>query len=409
LHRFSVTRIFKSGTIGEMLGSHRGEGPGFGFMRLALAVTILVIHSKAFSGFRTYDAQGAALGAVESWAGPSRPIYVVLVPAFFALSGFLVTGSAFRTKFTSTFLAFRGLRIFPALFVEVTLCALVLGPVFTSLPLRDYFTNPGFFRYFGNIIGWITLYLPGVFGRATNSIDVVNGNVWTLPSEFHCYLIMAVIMATGLLYKRILLTLVVGVVTIGLSLLNGFGDFAARPFEMANYTIVYYFFVGMLFFHWKDYIPMRWWIFVGSALVSYFFLYSKHTVFVAPVFVTYCIVFLGVAAIPEFKWLRNRDYSYGIYLYGTPIIQANIALFPFLRGHGYLTFAFALVSATAFAAFSWNVIEKPTLALKRRLPRRLFPESPRQAEPVHATAPARPPLDRPAQPLTQVASRWSSP
>jgi hypothetical protein len=82
LHRFSVTRIFKSGTIGEMLGSHRGEGPGFGFMRLALAVTILVIHSKAFSGFRTYDAQGAALGAVESWTGPSRPIYVVLFPHF---------------------------------------------------------------------------------------------------------------------------------------------------------------------------------------------------------------------------------------------------------------------------------------------------------------------------------------
>jgi len=307
-------------------------------------------------------------------------------------------------------LAFRGLRIFPALFVEVTLCALVLGPIFTNLPLREYFTNPGFFRYFGNIIGWITFYLPGVFGRATNSIDVVNGNVWTLPSEFHCYLIMAVIMATGLLYKRMLLTLAVGVVTIGLSLLNGFGDFAARPFEMANYTIVYYFFVGMLFFQWKDYIPMRWWIFVASAFVSYFFLYSKHTVFVAPVFVTYCIVFLGVAAIPEIKWLRNRDYSYGIYLYGTPIIQANIALFPFLRGHGYLTFAFALVSATAFAAFSWNVIEKPTLALKSRLPRRLFPEASRQAEPVHATAAAaRPTIDRLARPLTQVASRSNSP
>jgi peptidoglycan/LPS O-acetylase OafA/YrhL len=373
-----------SDTFGSILDKHRGEGPGFGFMRLALAVTILVIHSKAFAGFRTYDAHGAALGAVGEWAGPSKPIYVVLVPAFFALSGFLVTGSAFRTKFTSTFLAFRGLRIFPALFVEVTLCALVLGPVFTNLPLREYFTNPGFFRYFGNIVGWITLYLPGVFGRETNSLDYVNGNVWTLPSEFHCYLIMAVIMATGLLHERGLLAAIVGIATIGLSLLNGLGDFAARPFEMANYTIVYYFFIGMVFFQWKEYIVARWWVFGVCAAASYFFLYSKHTVFVAPVFVTYCIVFLGTVAIPEIRWLRERDYSYGIYLYGTPIIQANIAMFPFLRGHGYLTFAFAITSATAFAAFSWNVIERPTLALKNSLPKRWFPKAARHVVAVAA-------------------------
>jgi hypothetical protein len=71
-----VTRIFKSGTIGEMLGSHRGEGPGFGFMRLALAVTILVIHSKAFSGFRTYDAQGEAPSSPgPGQAGPSMSFW----------------------------------------------------------------------------------------------------------------------------------------------------------------------------------------------------------------------------------------------------------------------------------------------------------------------------------------------
>jgi SOS response associated peptidase (SRAP) len=36
--------------------------------------------------------------------------------------------------------------------------------------------------------------------------------------------------------------------------------------------------------------------------------------------------------------------------------------------------------ATSFAAFSWNVIERPTLALKSRLPSRYFPEAGRAPE-----------------------------
>jgi peptidoglycan/LPS O-acetylase OafA/YrhL len=130
---------------------------------------------------------------------------------------------------------------------------------------------------------------------------------------------------------------------------------------------------------------MRWWMFLLSAFLSYVFLYSEHTIFVAPAFVTIALYF---PALLQFR--SSNGYAiatYGIYLYGTPIVQANIALFPFLRGHGYLTFAFALVSATAFAAFSWNVIDQPTLALKRRLPRRLFPEAARQEQSVRvATA-----------------------
>ena len=107
--------------------------------------------------------------------GQVRPaiFFLYLVPAFFAVSGFLVTGSGLRVRATSTFLAFRVLRILPALLVEVTLSALVLGPIFTRLPLSSYFSDQQFFRYFGNIVGWITFYLPGVFQN--NHVSVVNG------------------------------------------------------------------------------------------------------------------------------------------------------------------------------------------------------------------------------------------
>src|SRR5271168_2704028 len=124
-----------------------------------------------------------------------RTIFLPIVPAFFALSGFLVTGSALRVRATSTFLMFRVLRILPALLVEVTLSALVLGPIFTTLPLRHYFSDPQFFRYFGNIVGWITFYLPGVFHD--NIYPTVNGNLWTLPAELDCYLITGALLLTG--------------------------------------------------------------------------------------------------------------------------------------------------------------------------------------------------------------------
>jgi peptidoglycan/LPS O-acetylase OafA/YrhL len=371
-----MSTAFPGATIGSALKSHRGEGPGFAIMRLALSSLILLNHARSLSAVFDPAQRDASVTAdlhvMAGWSGSHRPFYVLLVPAFFALSGFLVTGSALRLRVTSTFLAFRALRIFPALTVEVTLSALVLGAIFTRLPWSEYFTDPQFFRYFGNIIGWVTFYLPGVF-EVTNRIPVVNGNLWTLPPEFDCYFITAALMGTALIYRRSLVAVALAVVTIILVGLNSFSDFAVTPFQYTGYTITYYFFVGMVMFQWKDYIPARWWLFVLSAVVSYVFAYFRHTVFLAPFFVTYCIAYLGVVALPELRWLRGRDYSYGIYLYGMPITQGIMAAFPMLRGHSYFVMAVALATTTVFAAFSWNVIEKPALALKNRLPKRLFP------------------------------------
>jgi peptidoglycan/LPS O-acetylase OafA/YrhL len=75
-----------------------------------LAAAIFFYHSTVYSGTVSWN---------DGWSGPTRPILYVLVPAFFALSGFLVTGSALRLRKTSTFIAFRVLRILPALAISL--------------------------------------------------------------------------------------------------------------------------------------------------------------------------------------------------------------------------------------------------------------------------------------------------
>jgi peptidoglycan/LPS O-acetylase OafA/YrhL len=296
------------------------------------------------------------------------------VPAFFALSGFLVTGSALRLRATVPFLTFRVLRILPALLVEVTLSAIVLGALFTRLPLSTYFSDPQFFRYFGNIVGLITFHLPGVF--EANHVSTINANLWTLPAEFDCYFITAMLMFSGLAYNRLALTAIMVVVTAVLIGLNTFSDFGLDGFPHTGATITYYFFMGMLMFHWKKYITASWKYFVLASAAGYALIGFHHTIYLAPLFVSYVTVFLGVRGLPELKWLKTRDYSYGVYLYGFPITQAILALVPTLRGHGYALFVVATACTLAFAATSWHTIERRALALKSILPEMMTAKRP---------------------------------
>jgi peptidoglycan/LPS O-acetylase OafA/YrhL len=361
-------------TFGSILDRHRGEGPGFGILRLGLAVTILFFHARYLSKVvESAPAVGAThVAASRGWA-PSHVFFIFMLPAFFSLSGFLVTGSALRLRGVVPFMTARLLRLVPALLVEVTLSALVLGAAFTTLPLRSYFTDPQFFRYFGNIVGVITFQLPGVF--AGNSSSIVNGNLWTLPSELDCYLITAALMLSGLAYNRAILTVIVGGATVALIVANTLYGFGASESSahgaatfLASHVLTYYFFVGMMFFHWKEYILSGWTAFAVAAVASYALLSFSHTVYLAPIFVTYATIFLGMRGLPEIEWLKTRDYSYGIYLYGFPITQAILAMVPALRGYGYLLFSIGAACTMTFAAMSWHVIERRALALKSRLP-----------------------------------------
>src|SRR3954463_13969378 len=159
-------------TVQDVIDSHSGVAPGFGLLRHALAVVIILYHTynitfgrDANPGYAKGEliANWSELGATQFAIEVLRPGLFALVGAFFALSGFLVAGSALRTKSVRVFLSFRVLRILPALLTEVTLSALVLGPIVTVHSLSQYFSGSEFYHYFGNILGIVRYTLPGVF------------------------------------------------------------------------------------------------------------------------------------------------------------------------------------------------------------------------------------------------------
>jgi len=347
----SHEQLFRGPSVQDVLESNGGTLPGFDIFRLCLSLLVVLVHSCLLS--YGLDGSRALLSA------PYVSFMLSLLPLFFSLSGFLVAGSALRLRNTGTFLLFRTLRIVPALAVEVTISALILGPLLTSRPLRDYFTNADFFSYFGNIIGRIRFALPGVFeGLPVHGI--VNGNLWTLRPEFFCYAIMALLMLSRVAYSRKLTTLLWLVATVAMVVLNQ----TTEELEPGGYfgptLLVYSFVTGIVAFHWREQIRLNAAVALLAATSAYLLLIApKNAMFSIPA-LTYLMIWIGAQRLPSV----GGDYSYGVYLFSYPIQQTLVATFPSLR-EWWLLFPTGAIIALLVAALSWRWIESPALELKR--------------------------------------------
>src|SRR5271170_8071198 len=105
-------------------------------MRLCLSLSVVIWHTTEVSYGRDSEAY--------AWNSPWRMLLGLILPMFFALSGFLVAGSLERSKTLITFLGLKAFRIVPALAGDVLLSALILGPIVTTVPLTTYFFSPEF-------------------------------------------------------------------------------------------------------------------------------------------------------------------------------------------------------------------------------------------------------------------------
>jgi len=354
-------------SIGTVLERRRGIGPGFDMLRVGLAFSVVGWHSF-------YVAQGEPhqLAQLHFFWFPG---YAIL-SMFFALSGFLITASAMRLSL-GNFIINRGLRIIPALLVEVMLSALILGAIFTTLPLSEYLRSEGFWRYFGNVAGLVSLTLPGVFG--TNPDHLVNVSLWTIPYEIGCYVVIAGLIMFRCLHRpRMVLALCVAfsVIAFGFSLIEPDSTHASaldprNIFIGRGSRLFISFLLGIAIYLYRFDIAYS----HRSAAACLVFCVVIAAVGPLPgvllnVLVTpalvYLTAYLGVSDLPELPLFNKGDYSYGIYLYGYPLQQTIVALWPY-QGNVFLLFVLSVPLITAFAMFSWHAIEYPILTLRRRI------------------------------------------
>lgn len=338
----------------ESLGSRLAAGctTGFDYMRLGLSMCVILWHS-------IYLTPGAQQGL------PPQIIVVIklILPLFFALSGFLVASSLERLQHLPTFGLQRFLRIFPALCVEVLLSALVLGPLLTKVPLHDYFTDPTFFTYFRNLLGWPHYQLPGVFKDHFTSI--VNKSLWTVPVELECYILLALAFLLGA-FKRTWL-LVAALVVLSAACVYEYRDYHFYTKVLIPERVLLTSFLGgNIVFKLRDRLPGGLLAAAVMLALSLVMLTNYYAAMFSALPVAYACAALGCTAPRKAPIIFSGDYSYGLYLYAFPLQQMWIELVGPQQSVAE-NFALTMLAASAFAAFSWHFIEKPTVRLKHRI------------------------------------------
>ncbi|MHC2435551.1 peptidoglycan/LPS O-acetylase OafA/YrhL [Bradyrhizobium sp. USDA 4451] len=342
-------------SMADRLALARNRPAGFDYMRIVLAASIIGLHSTNVT---------LGLGRALEIQSTLRIGVAMILTLFFALSGFLVTASLLRCKSLISFLGLRLLRIAPALAVETTLSAVIIGPAFTELPLAQYFADPKFHAYFLNIVGDIHYELPGLFLH--NPLpELVNSQLWTVPYELWCYVILALLAVTTICFNRVAYLVFMVIAQIALV-----GYDIARwdevPIQLRPHLLVFCFLAGVGFYLWRDKVPVHRTLCLFALVLCAAALATGRGDALAPVPAAYIACYFGVMN-PRRSWIvSSGDYSYGLYLYGFVIQQCVAAFGPPVQ-HWYLNVLISLPLAFGVAVASWHLVEKHALRLRGRV------------------------------------------
>ncbi len=297
--------------------------PNFDILRLLLAVEVVFVHAWA-----TVDAS-------FNWDG-----YVMAVPAFLAISGFLVLQSYAESGSWRTFIRKRVLRIMPAL-----LLAFALSYLLFDLKVM-----------FNSVLTWLTGGLYAMDGAA-------NGPLWSLAWEELAYLSLAVLWMLGA-YERPFWIWVLWVAAVLLVWATSY----LVPHRQIMFFLVPAFLTGNLMYlyrrhllnvhplvPWIAFYIMLQWRFVPDSL-----LFGGGGLLLVQAFAVVWAGMAGFRVIP-FKF---PDISYGMYIFHMPIIQ----YLSYSKGVDTLSSMLVVggLLLVPLCLASWYGVEKPALRFKHR-------------------------------------------
>ena len=345
----------------------------FGLLRLLLAITVVFHHSLVLSGHSALSYLGF-LGGID--------LGTLGVAGFFAISGFLLFGSTRRLT-SREFVIHRVFRLFPGLWVCLTICAFAIVPIANRISAYEssfnVFTSQNSslsFLISNSILIVFQDSIGTVFGQNTYPL-AVNGSLWTLAPEFICYMGLLVVAITSRRNLKIQFGLILfgllGFSMIWMGSQSHKNEIYSQIVNPAS-GLAIAFCAGSLLAILLEYFPIRPGIIpslIGLAIWTAIGSNGPLSI----IFLSVLIVSLGtgVTRKPFAKIGRDVDISYGIYLYHFPIIQTILATSTYAWSRPIsstlLTILVLTVSAI-FAFLSWRFVEKPSIFLSRSITRR---------------------------------------
>jgi peptidoglycan/LPS O-acetylase OafA/YrhL len=324
----------------------------FDFLRLVAALTVIFSHSWLI-------AYGTQRDEPLVWATNNQcPLGLVGVFVFFVMSGYLVTESYCRAPRPGGFGLRRFMRIYPALIPNGLICALILGPLVTSLPLGSYLAQREVWDFLGEIASlWPgPLTLPGVTFADTTVGNLVNGSFWTLRFEVYMYLTVLVLgLLRGLRLSTAVTLLATGIIAIWWDerrSLTWFGDLRGWLWMLSHFAagMVMYFLRGRLVFRWH----------LALLALAALALFSQTGEFIAFFALPggYLTIYAATRYWPRLDYARHvGDLSYGIYIYGWPAEQFVRWLLGD-RAAWWEVFFGSVALVLPLAWLSWHCVEK---------------------------------------------------
>lgn len=294
------------------------------------------------------------------------------------LSGYMITQSCIYDGKASHFFIKRCFRLFPALLFYTLTAICILGPLFSALPVEQYFQDASTWRYLKNLIFIPQYHLPGVF--ASNPYpSAVNGSLWGLPVEVFCYILIFFILKIlcRLRYRKELL---MGV-TFCICFLDLFRlHFYPQAFllfwgvDLSQFLVLMpYFFIGSLFAVTSLKQSCNIQIAFLCVLISSAF-HSKTYIFyelLVMLLLPYVAISFGECAKPAFaSWMKRTDLTFGLFLWGfvvqqilvdIMIVRLQISVSP------NMMFLLSFLFSSFLAYLTWHFVEKPASVFMKKL------------------------------------------
>jgi len=383
-------RLFGKDRSGRTRSIHESLRVGensFNFLRIALALIVLICHAGTVGGYG-FDGVINQKSAVDT----------IAVYGFFSLSGYLIASSADRNS-VPRYLWSRFLRVLPGFWVSLVLTAFLFSLVgWFGLPHTSkhpgtlsayFFLSNGPVQYVIN-----NFYLEIIQLRIGHY--VWNGSLWTLYYEFGCYLLLALLCFLKLFRFRFTVVLAAAlswgtllVITIDPALNREFN--VIHNWVTMNFLVFLpIFLVGSMIYLYRELIPDSGLIALASLLVFVASFWMPFGAQVGPFrlssvgamapFLVYPVLWLGIH-LPFEKVGSLNDYSYGVYIYAYPV-ERLLSVWG-ANSWGFVPYALlAILGTIPFAVGSWFLIERRAMKKKHLSFQWLVPANTEEATPI---------------------------